>query len=34
MCDRLAVMSRGKLSEALPMADWTAEKVLQSAIGK
>jgi ribose transport system ATP-binding protein len=34
MCDRLAVMSRGKLSEALPMADWTAEKVMQSAIGK
>lgn len=34
MCDRLAVMSRGQLSEALPITDWTAEKVMQTAIGK
>ncbi|MBX7170657.1 MAG: sugar ABC transporter ATP-binding protein [Pyrinomonadaceae bacterium] len=34
MCDRLAVMSRGQLSEALPITDWTAEKIMQTAIGK
>ena len=33
MCDRLAVMSRGQLSEARPIADWTPELVLQEAIG-
>lgn len=34
MCDKLAVMSRGRLSETLPISDWTAEKVMQAAIGK
>jgi ribose transport system ATP-binding protein len=33
MCDRLAVMSRGKLSEARPIDQWTPESVLQVAIG-
>jgi ribose transport system ATP-binding protein len=33
LADRLAVMSRGRLSEARPIADWTAESVLQAAIG-
>jgi ribose transport system ATP-binding protein len=33
MCDRLAVMSRGRLSAALPISEWTAEKVMQTAIG-
>ena len=33
ICDRLAVMSRGCLSEARPIAEWTPETVLQSAIG-
>jgi ribose transport system ATP-binding protein len=33
MCDRLAVMSRGYLSEARPIAQWTPESVLQAAIG-
>ncbi len=33
MCDRLAVMSRGYLSEARPVGDWTPELVLQTAIG-
>jgi len=33
MCDRLAVMSRGKLSEVKPIDEWTPESVLQSAIG-
>ena len=33
MCDRLAVMSRGYLSDARPVADWTPESVLQAAIG-
>ena len=32
MCDRLAVMSRGRLSEVRPIADWTPETVLQAAI--
>ena len=34
MCDRLAVMSRGRLSGALPISEWTAEKVMETAIGK
>jgi ribose transport system ATP-binding protein len=34
MCDRLAVMSRGRLSDALPINEWTAEKVMEAAIGK
>ena len=33
MCDRLAVMSRGRLSEAKPIDQWTPESVLQAAIG-
>jgi ribose transport system ATP-binding protein len=33
MCDRLAVMSRGRLSATLPITEWTAEKVMQTAIG-
>jgi ribose transport system ATP-binding protein len=33
ICDRLAVMSRGCLSEARPIAEWTPETVLQAAIG-
>ena len=33
MCDRLAVMSRGSLSEARPINEWTPESVMQAAIG-
>jgi ribose transport system ATP-binding protein len=33
LCDRLAVMNRGCLSAARPIAEWTPESVLQSAIG-
>ena len=33
MCDRLAVMSRGHLTEAKPIDQWTPESVLQAAIG-
>jgi ribose transport system ATP-binding protein len=33
MCDRLAVMSRGRLGPARPVADWTPETVLEAAIG-
>lgn len=33
MCDRLAVMSRGLLSETLPISEWTTEKVMQTAVG-
>lgn len=33
ICDRLAVMSRGYLSPALPVGEWTPETVLQAAIG-
>src|SRR6266850_5290559 len=33
MCDRLAVMSRGRLSEARPIEEWTPESVMQAAIG-
>jgi ribose transport system ATP-binding protein len=32
MCDRLAVMSRGRLSEARPIHEWTPESVMQAAI--
>jgi ABC-type sugar transport system ATPase subunit len=34
MCDRLAVMSRGRLSETKPIGEWTLESVLQAAIGE
>ncbi len=33
ICDRLAVMSRGILSSARPIGEWTPEIVLQAAIG-
>jgi ribose transport system ATP-binding protein len=33
MCDRLAVMSRGRLSETKAIDQWTPETVLQAAIG-
>jgi ribose transport system ATP-binding protein len=32
MCDRLAVMSRGRLGEARPISEWTPESVMQVAI--
>ncbi len=33
MCDRLAVMSRGRLSATRPIEQWTPETVMQAAIG-
>jgi ribose transport system ATP-binding protein len=33
MCDRIAVMSRGRLSAARPVDEWTPESVMQMAIG-
>jgi len=33
MCDRLAVMSRGRLSPARSVHEWTPESVMQAAIG-
>jgi ribose transport system ATP-binding protein len=33
VCDRLAVMSRGRLGPARPVAEWTPESVLEAAIG-
>ena len=33
LCDRIAVMCRGRLSESRPVADWTPESVLATAIG-
>jgi ribose transport system ATP-binding protein len=33
MCDRLGVMSRGRLSRVRPIDEWTPETVLQAAIG-
>ena len=32
MCDRLAVMSRGRLSAARPINEWSPESVMQAAI--
>jgi ribose transport system ATP-binding protein len=32
LCDRLAVMRRGRLSEARPTSEWTPESVLHAAI--
>jgi ribose transport system ATP-binding protein len=32
MCDRLAVMSRGRLSEVRPIEQWTPESVLAAAV--
>jgi ribose transport system ATP-binding protein len=34
LCDRLAVMCRGTLSPARPIAQWTPERVLATAIGE
>jgi len=34
VCDRLAVMTRGSLSAARPIDEWTPETVMQAAIGK
>ena len=34
LCDRLAVMRRGVLGEARPVAEWTPESVLAAAIGE
>ncbi|HEY0371234.1 MAG TPA: ATP-binding cassette domain-containing protein, partial [Thermoanaerobaculia bacterium] len=33
MCDRIAVMTRGVLSPARPVSEWTPESVMQTAIG-
>jgi ribose transport system ATP-binding protein len=33
VCDRVAVMSRGRLSPARPARDWTPESMLEAAIG-
>jgi ribose transport system ATP-binding protein len=33
LCDRLAVMCRGRLTEARPIDEWTPESVLATAIG-
>ncbi|HVH08811.1 MAG TPA: sugar ABC transporter ATP-binding protein [Gemmatimonadales bacterium] len=33
LCDRLAVMTRGRLSPARPIGEWTPETVLATAIG-
>lgn len=33
VCDRLAVMARGKLSAVRPVSDWTAEQVMSFATG-
>ena len=34
LCDRLAVMSRGRLSPVLPVAEWTPESVLEVATSR
>jgi ribose transport system ATP-binding protein len=33
LCDRIAVMSRGRLGDARPVAEWTPGAVLEAAIG-
>jgi ribose transport system ATP-binding protein len=33
MCDRLAVMCRGRLGVARPVGEWTPERVMAAAIG-
>ena len=33
MCDRIAVMSRGRLTSARPVKEWTPETVMRAAIG-
>ena len=32
ICDRIAVMNRGRLSEARSVSDWTPQKVMEAAI--
>ena len=34
MCNRLAVMSRGRLTASRPIEEWTPETVMQAAIGE
>jgi ribose transport system ATP-binding protein len=34
VCDRIAVMSRGKLGQALPHQEWTAQKLMLEAFGQ
>jgi ribose transport system ATP-binding protein len=34
VCDRIAVMSRGRLSESRPTAEWTPDTMMQIAIGE
>ncbi len=34
VCDRLAVMARGRLSDIRPVVDWTPERVMEFATGK
>ena len=33
VCDRIAVMCRGKLGEAKPAGEWTAHALLEEATG-
>ena len=33
LCDRLAVMSRGRLSPARPVSEWSPSSVMEAAIG-
>jgi len=33
VCHRIAVMTRGRLSPARPVSDWTPESVMQVAVG-
>jgi ribose transport system ATP-binding protein len=33
VCDTIAVMTRGRLSPAKPASEWTADNILQAAIG-
>jgi len=33
LCDRLAVMSRGRLGEARPVREWTPQSAMEAAIG-
>ena len=33
VCDRIAVMSRGRLSAARPTEEWTADSIMEAAIG-
>jgi ribose transport system ATP-binding protein len=33
ICDRLAVMSRGRLGPARPVGEWNPESIMEAAIG-